>query len=195
MSQFADGGFLSSKPYAAGGNYINKMSDYCKNCRYKVKEKTGEEACPLNYLYWDFLARNEDKLKKNPRLGPVYRTWNRMDETKTYRLPRQRQVLPGPSTLTALPTDTEIADRILELCQQRGPKKTICPSEAARALTEGRVDLDWRDLMGPVRQVAGRLAVEGRIEVCQKGRVVDIGEARGVVRLKIPEKENPERRR
>ena len=82
MSQFADGGFLGSKPYAAGGNYINKMSDYCQNCRYKVKEKTGQEACPFNYLYWDFLARNEDKLKKNPRLGPVYRTWNRMDETK-----------------------------------------------------------------------------------------------------------------
>ncbi|MGI9502304.1 MAG: cryptochrome/photolyase family protein, partial [Geminicoccaceae bacterium] len=82
MSQFADGGFLSSKPYAAGGNYINKMSDYCQNCCYKVKEKTGQEACPLNYLYWDFLARNEDKLQKNPRLGPVYRTWNRMDQTK-----------------------------------------------------------------------------------------------------------------
>ncbi|MEM8949097.1 MAG: cryptochrome/photolyase family protein [Pseudomonadota bacterium] len=82
MSQFADGGFLGSKPYAAGGNYINKMSDYCGNCRYKVKEKTGEDACPFNYLYWDFLARNQDKLQKNPRLGPVYRTWARMEDTK-----------------------------------------------------------------------------------------------------------------
>ena len=82
MSQFGDGGLLGSKPYAASGNYINKMSDYCKNCRYDVKQKTGEDACPFNALYWDFLVRNEDKLGNNPRLGQVYRTWNKMDETK-----------------------------------------------------------------------------------------------------------------
>ena len=82
MSQFGDGGILGSKPYAASGNYINKMSDYCKNCNYNVKLKTGEDACPFNSLYWDFLIRNEDKLKGNPRLGQVYRTWNKMDETK-----------------------------------------------------------------------------------------------------------------
>jgi len=82
MSQFGDGGILGSKPYAASGNYINKMSDYCKNCRYDVKQKTGEDACPFNALYWDFLIRNEDKLKGNPRLGQVYRTWNKMDEEK-----------------------------------------------------------------------------------------------------------------
>ena len=82
MSQFGDGGLLGSKPYAASGNYINKMSDYCKNCRYDVKQKTGRNACPFNALYWDFLVRNEDKLKGNPRLGQVYRTWNKMDEVK-----------------------------------------------------------------------------------------------------------------
>jgi len=82
MSQFGDGGILGSKPYAASGNYINKMSDYCKNCRYDVKQKIGEDACPFNALYWDFLVRNEDKLKGNPRLGQVYRTWNKMDESK-----------------------------------------------------------------------------------------------------------------
>ena len=82
MSQFGDGGILGSKPYAASGNYINKMSDYCKNCRYDVKQKTGDDACPFNALYWDFLIRNEDKLKGNPRLGQVYRTWNKMDEAK-----------------------------------------------------------------------------------------------------------------
>ncbi len=80
MSQFADGGLLGSKPYAASGNYINRMSDYCKGCRYKVKEKTGPEACPFNYLYWDFLARNRPKLERNPRLGNVYRTWDRMSD-------------------------------------------------------------------------------------------------------------------
>ncbi len=82
MSQFGDGGILGSKPYAASGNYINKMSDYCKDCRYDVKQKIGEDACPFNALYWHFLIRNEDKLKGNPRLGQVYRTWNKMDEKK-----------------------------------------------------------------------------------------------------------------
>ena len=70
MSQFADGGLLASKPYAASGNYINKMSDYCAACRYDVKEKTSENACPFNALYWDFLARNDDVLRGNPRLDP-----------------------------------------------------------------------------------------------------------------------------
>ena len=78
MSQFADGGLLGSKPYAASGNYINRMSDHCRGCRYDVKRKTGPDACPFNPLYWDFLIRNEDKLRGNPRLGQVYRTWDRM---------------------------------------------------------------------------------------------------------------------
>jgi deoxyribodipyrimidine photolyase-related protein len=82
MSQFADGGFLGSKPYAAGGNYINRMSDYCGTCRYDVKKKTGAGACPFNALYWDFLDRNADKLKRNQRLGPVYATWAKMTEAQ-----------------------------------------------------------------------------------------------------------------
>ena len=82
MSQFGDGGLLGSKPYAASGNYINKMSDYCKNCHYDVKQKTGENACPFNALYWDFLVRNEAKLKGNPRLGQVYNTWKKMAKDK-----------------------------------------------------------------------------------------------------------------
>lgn len=82
MSQFADGGLLASKPYAASGNYINKMSDNCQTCRYDVKQKTGPDACPFNPLYWDFLMRNEDRLRGNPRLGHAYRTWDRMSEEK-----------------------------------------------------------------------------------------------------------------
>lgn len=82
MSQFADGGLLASKPYAAGGNYVNKMSDYCRTCRYDVKQRTGPDACPFNALYWDFLARNRQILDGNPRLGPVYRTWDRMAPEK-----------------------------------------------------------------------------------------------------------------
>ncbi len=82
MSQFADGGILASKPYAASGNYINKMSDYCGACRYDVKQKIGKDACPFNPLYWDFLARNERILRGNPRLAQIYRTWDRMSAEK-----------------------------------------------------------------------------------------------------------------
>jgi len=82
MSQFADGGLLGSKPYAASGNYINKMSDYCKGCHFDVKQKTGEDACPFNALYWDFLIRNRDKLDGNARLGQIYRNWERMGQDK-----------------------------------------------------------------------------------------------------------------
>ena len=82
MILFADGGYLASKPYAAGGSYINKMSDYCKNCNYKVSKKNGEDACPFNYLYWDFLARNRDKLESNHRIGMMYKIYERMGEDK-----------------------------------------------------------------------------------------------------------------
>ena len=83
MILFADGGFLGSKPYAASGAYINKMSDYCKNCRYKVSKKNGPDACPFNYLYWDFLMRNEQKLRGNHRLRMIYKTLDRMSDEKT----------------------------------------------------------------------------------------------------------------
>jgi deoxyribodipyrimidine photolyase-related protein len=82
MVLFADGGYLASKPYAAGGAYINRMSNYCQNCRYKVAEKTGSDACPFNYLYWHFLIRNRDKLGNNARLGMIYRSLDRMSEDK-----------------------------------------------------------------------------------------------------------------
>ncbi|WP_224816021.1 cryptochrome/photolyase family protein [Hasllibacter sp. MH4015] len=82
MSQFADGGIVGSKPYVSGGNYINKMSDYCKDCAYDVKVKTGEGACPFNYLYWAFLDRHKDRFGKNPRMAQMYRTWMRMSDEK-----------------------------------------------------------------------------------------------------------------
>lgn len=74
MAVFADGGRMASKPYAASGAYINRMSDYCQSCVYDVNEKTGPKACPFNYLYWSFLDRNRDTLKGNPRLAMPYRT-------------------------------------------------------------------------------------------------------------------------
>ena len=82
MSQFADGGIIASKPYVSSGNYIAKMSDYCKSCAYKVKDKTGPDACPFNLLYWHFLSRHRDHFSNNPRMGQMYATWDRMDEAK-----------------------------------------------------------------------------------------------------------------
>ncbi len=77
MSQYADGGLLASKPYAASGAYIDRMSDYCGTCAYSVKLKAGEKACPFNYLYWDFIARHEDRFVRNPRMAQMVRTWQK----------------------------------------------------------------------------------------------------------------------
>ncbi len=80
MSQFADGGVLGSKPYVSSGAYIDRMSDHCGACAYKVKVKVGEGACPFNLLYWHFLDRHRERFRSNPRMGQMYRVWDRMDE-------------------------------------------------------------------------------------------------------------------
>ena len=69
MALYADGGLLGTKPYAASAAYINKMSDCCPRCRYDHRQATGEDACPFNALFWDFLARNATLLKPNPRMN------------------------------------------------------------------------------------------------------------------------------
>lgn len=82
MILYADGGKLATKPYAASGNYINKMSDYCKECTYSVSKKTGEGACPFNPLYWHFMDRHRERLSTNHRIGRIYATWDRMGDEK-----------------------------------------------------------------------------------------------------------------
>jgi deoxyribodipyrimidine photolyase-related protein len=74
MAVFADGGRMASKPYAASGAYIDRMSDFCPGCAYDVKAKSGPGACPFNPLYWAFLIRNEARLAGNARLAMPYRT-------------------------------------------------------------------------------------------------------------------------
>ncbi|MFN7002716.1 MAG: cryptochrome/photolyase family protein [Roseinatronobacter sp.] len=82
MSQFADGGVVGSKPYVSSGAYIDRMSDYCGNCHYRVKDKTGARACPFNLLYWHFLIRHRDRFEANPRMAQMYRTFDRMDDAR-----------------------------------------------------------------------------------------------------------------
>ncbi len=84
MILYADGGKLATKPYAASGNYINKMSDYCKECSYSVSKKTGEGACPFNPLYWHFMDRHRDRLESNHRIGRIFATWDRMGDEKKH---------------------------------------------------------------------------------------------------------------
>lgn len=78
MALFADGGFFASKPYIASGNYINKMSNYCKSCSYKVTQKTGKDACPFNYLYWHFVKRHVDVLQTNQRMAFALKNLDRL---------------------------------------------------------------------------------------------------------------------
>ncbi|MDP1027245.1 cryptochrome/photolyase family protein [Sphingomonas sp. KR1UV-12] len=75
MSQFGDGGLVGTKPYVSSGAYIDRMSDYCRHCRYDVKQRVGPDACPFNALYWDFIARHQDKLGDNRRMAMPYRNW------------------------------------------------------------------------------------------------------------------------
>ncbi|MGL4636824.1 MAG: cryptochrome/photolyase family protein [Beijerinckiaceae bacterium] len=82
MVLHADGGLLGSKPYAASGAYIDRMSNYCSSCRYDPKLKAGPDACPFNYLYWNFLIENEGKLAKNPRMAMPYRTLAKMSDAR-----------------------------------------------------------------------------------------------------------------
>ncbi|MFT5974166.1 MAG: deoxyribodipyrimidine photolyase-related protein [Gammaproteobacteria bacterium] len=80
MSQYADNGIMASKPYIASGNYINKMSNYCKNCRFNPSKAIGEDACPFTTLFWDFLNTHADTFKSNPRMGFMLKNLERKTE-------------------------------------------------------------------------------------------------------------------
>ncbi len=86
MALFADGGIVGSKPYAASGAYINKMSDYCSGCAYDVKQSTGPNACPFNFLYWHFIATHAEKFARNPRMAMPVASWARMAPGKRQAL-------------------------------------------------------------------------------------------------------------
>ena len=78
----ADGGIMGSKPYAASGAYINRMSDYCSACHYDVREALGDRACPFNALYWDFIARHRGRFAANARMANTVRALDQMAPSK-----------------------------------------------------------------------------------------------------------------
>ncbi|CAB4331912.1 unannotated protein [freshwater metagenome] len=94
MATYADGGVLMTKPYAAGGAYISKMSQFCKSCKYDPKKRTGDDACPFTTLYWDFLDRHATTFAANHRMfqqmGGLRRLSNRPEVKE-----RARFVLDG----------------------------------------------------------------------------------------------------
>lgn len=82
MALFADGGIMASKPYAASGKYINRMSDFCKSCKYNPNEVTSDNACPFNALYWNFIDQHQAKFKSNNRMHFALQNWQKMTSAK-----------------------------------------------------------------------------------------------------------------
>ncbi len=89
MALHGDGGIVGSKPYAASGAYIRRMSNYCAGCRYDPGRRTGEDACPFNFLYWDFLGRNREAFSANPRMALAVKNLDRLDEEERRRVRAQ----------------------------------------------------------------------------------------------------------
>lgn len=89
MALFGDGGVVASKPYAASGKYIHRMSNYCSKCKYDPDEMVGEKACPFNALYWDFLVRHENTFRGNQRMPYIYSTWDKFTQEKQKAIRKQ----------------------------------------------------------------------------------------------------------
>jgi len=97
MSQFADGGMIATKPYVSSGSYINKMSNYCSDCQYNVKERLGENACPFNSLYWNFLDDKRPQLANNFRMKMMYSVLNKFSNEELNSMKtRALQVIETP---------------------------------------------------------------------------------------------------
>ena len=100
MSQFADGGVMGSKPYVATGKYINRMSNYCKSCRYDPSKSTGKEACPFTTLYWDFLDKHHEQLRTNPRMSLQLRNLERIEPLQLQLIKEQAALIRQHGTVS-----------------------------------------------------------------------------------------------
>jgi deoxyribodipyrimidine photolyase-related protein len=85
MGTYADGGAMSTKPYVSGGNYISKMTDFCRGCTFDRSARVGDTACPFTTLYWDFLDRHRERLAGNHRMGRMYANLNRLGDIEEIR--------------------------------------------------------------------------------------------------------------
>ena len=107
MATWGDGGVMASKPYVASGAYINRMSNFCGSCRYDVKARTGDDACPFNVLYWDFLARHRERFARHPRMAMMIRNLDRIDAPELVQIRRaatafrESLVYDGPMPIAA----------------------------------------------------------------------------------------------
>lgn len=93
MALWADGGAMTTKPYAAGGSYVSRMSDHCGGCRYDPRRRSGPDACPLTTLYWDFLHRHRRRLSGNPRMSLAYRALDRLSPDERAAIARRAAAL------------------------------------------------------------------------------------------------------
>ena len=133
MSQHADAGPptgpveppgpMASKPYAATGQYIARMSNHCRGCRFDPAQRTGERACPYTTLYWDFLARHENRLAANPRMALQVKNLRHLDAEELRRI-RERAAALRACPDGNLPTDAD-------------PSSAARPAPADRAATGG----------------------------------------------------------
>ncbi|WMI64843.1 cryptochrome/photolyase family protein [Aestuariibaculum sp. YM273] len=97
MSQFADGGKIATKPYVSSASYINKMSNYCESCYYNKNEKLGDDACPFNSLYWNFLDDKRKALSNNHRMGMMFSLLDKMDKTQLVKIKeRAKTIMESP---------------------------------------------------------------------------------------------------
>ncbi len=94
MGVHADGGQMMTKPYAAGGAYISRMTEFCKPCKYDPKLRAGENACPFTTLYWDFLDRHREQFAKNFRMSQQIRGLDRLSDLPDLKV-RAQKVLAG----------------------------------------------------------------------------------------------------
>lgn len=97
MSQWADGGIVATKPYVSSGSYINKMSNYCGECQYNLKKRTGEDACPFNSLYWNFLDDKKQFFSKNNRMAMMLRLLEKIPQEEMVAIKeRAEKILLNP---------------------------------------------------------------------------------------------------
>jgi len=111
MATWGDGGALASKPYVASGAYINRMSSYCSGCRYDVKARTGDEACPFNFLYWDFLARHRERFASHPRMRMMLKHVDAMPAEELVQIRRQAEGFRSSLAYEATPVNPDAARR------------------------------------------------------------------------------------